>query len=62
MWQYIVGMLLVPALLIGWLVVQQVARRFAKTHPEFGPYREEGGGCGNSCGCKGSSCQRKDNH
>ena len=60
MTQYLIAMLLVPALLIGWLLVQQIARNFAKSHPELGPYREEGGGCGKSCGCKGNSCQRKD--
>ena len=59
MTQYLIAMLVVPALLIGWLLVQQIARNFAKSHPELGAYREEGGGCGKSCGCKGSSCQRK---
>ena len=59
MWQYVVAMLLVPILLVGWLIIQSICRNFAKSHPELGAYREEGGGCGKSCGCQGSSCQRK---
>jgi hypothetical protein len=38
-------------LLMGWLVVQSLSRIFAKNHPEFGPAREEGQGCGNQCNC-----------
>ncbi|MCP4289167.1 MAG: chemotaxis protein [Gammaproteobacteria bacterium] len=45
--------------LFGWVMVQQLARRFALRHPEFGPYREKGS-CGGNCACSGgSSCQRK---
>jgi hypothetical protein len=49
-------------LLVGWILVQQVARLFARRHPEFGPYQERrgcgGGGCG-SCGGEGEgSCER----
>jgi len=29
-------------------VVQYIARAYALKHPEFGPAREEGGGCGTS--------------
>ena len=61
MLQYLIAILAVPALLIGWLIVQQLGRNFAKSHPELGAYREEGGGCGTSCGCKGSKCQRQNN-
>jgi len=61
MWQYLLAMLLVPLLLLGWLLIQHIGRNFARSHPELGAYREEGGGCGKSCGCKGGSCQRKDN-
>ena len=47
-------------LLTGWLGVQHIARIYAARHPEFGPAREEGGGCGKSCGCHGGgSCQRQ---
>jgi len=52
-------MLLVPALLLGWILVQEIARRFARAHPELGAFREEGGGCGKNCGCHGGTCQRE---
>jgi hypothetical protein len=34
-----------------WFALQALGRRFAKNHPEFGRYREEGGECGKTCGC-----------
>jgi hypothetical protein len=61
MWQYIVAMLIVPVLLIGWLLMQQWGRNFARANPELGAFREEGGGCGKTCGCKGkTACKNKD--
>ena len=59
MWDYLIGIALVPLLLFGWLLVQSLARLFARAHPEFGEAREEGSGCGSSCLCKGGTCQRK---
>ncbi len=59
MWQYLVAMLAVPVLLIGWLLVQKITRKYAESHPEYGPYREEGGGCGKTCGCKNNHCENK---
>lgn len=59
MTRYFVAMLLVPGLLLGWILVQEVARRFARAHPELGPFREEGGGCGGNCGCHGGGCQKR---
>jgi len=50
---------IILAISIGWVVVQQLARAYALRHPEFGPPREEGAGCGGSCLCRdGGSCQR----
>ena len=60
MMQYLIAMLVVPALLIGWLLIQHITRSYAKSHPEFGRFREEGGGCGKSCGCKNKQCKKKD--
>ncbi len=60
MWQYLIAMILVPVLLVGWLIVQQLGRRYAKEHPQLGDYREEGGGCGKNCGCHGNTCKNKD--
>jgi len=39
------------ALFGGWILIQQAGRRFARRHPEFGRFREEGGECGKTCGC-----------
>jgi hypothetical protein len=62
MLDYLIAMSIVPILLLGWLVVQSIARHFSKLHPEFGPHREEGSGCGKSCMCSGGSCQRHEDH
>ncbi|MCG7884870.1 MAG: chemotaxis protein [Candidatus Thiodiazotropha taylori] len=59
---YLIAMTIIPILLLGWLIVQSIARRFAKLHPEFAPPREEGAGCGKSCLCSGNSCQRQGDH
>ena len=57
---YVVAVGLILFLFAGWLLVQFIVRAFAARHPEFGPAREEGGGCGKSCLCKnGGSCERK---
>jgi hypothetical protein len=55
---FVIASVAILALLCGWLFVQQLARRFAAQHPEFGPAREEGSGCGHSCLCTGGSCDR----
>ncbi len=52
--KYLIAMTVVPLLLIMWLVVQRITKHFSMTHPEFGPHREEGGGCGSSCSCSGT--------
>ncbi|MET0091363.1 MAG: chemotaxis protein [Candidatus Thiodiazotropha sp.] len=62
MLDYLIAMTLIPLLLLGWLIVQSIARRFSKLHPEYGPHREEGGGCGSSCLCSSGSCQRQGDH
>ena len=62
MLDYLIAMGIVPVLLLGWLVVQSITRRYSKMHPEFGPHREEGSGCGKSCMCSGGSCQRQGHH
>jgi hypothetical protein len=48
--------------LLGWTAIQQLARRFAARHPEFGPAREEGSGCGTGCSCTGGNCSRRNQH
>lgn len=49
---YLLSVGLVMVLLAGWCAIQQLARSYAKRHPELGPAREEGGGCGVSCHCR----------
>lgn len=56
----IVSVLIILGALSLWIGVQHGARVFAARHPEFGPAREEGGGCGFFCLCKGSDeCPRR---
>lgn len=55
---FIIASIAILVLLSGWLFVQQLARRYAARHPEFGPAREEGSGCGKSCMCAGGSCDK----
>jgi hypothetical protein len=58
-WTYLLAMLIIFGLLAGWIGVQHLYREFARRHPEFGPAREEGGGCGFMCFCKNrDSCRR----
>ncbi len=57
---YLIAVGAILLMLVGWIAVQQVTRLYSMRHPEFGPHREEGGGCGGgNCKCKGgSSCRR----
>ncbi len=57
---YLQTVLIVLALMAGWLLVRNVSRRYAAHHPEFGALREEGEGCG--CGskrCGEAQCKRE---
>ena len=57
----IIAVIAIFTLLLGWLVVQSLARLFANKHPELGPAREEGQGCGTSCGCRDkTSCKKRE--
>lgn len=56
---YLTAMAAILALLMGWIAVQHLARTFARRHPEFGPFREEGGCGSGSCSCSGpKSCHK----
>jgi hypothetical protein len=48
-------------LLAGWVAIQSAARRTAERHPECGPFREAGGGCGGGKGCCSSTCPERTN-
>ena len=58
--KYIITIFIILGLLCGWIAVQHLARMFAVRHPEYGPAREEGGGCGGLfCLCKdGANCPK----
>ncbi len=62
MLDYLIALIIFPALLMGWLVVQNMSRRFAAAYPQFGPAREEGGGCGKNCGCSGKTACKNERH
>ena len=42
----VVTIILLLALMTGWILVQRAARHVAEQHPEAGPLRLVGGGCG----------------
>jgi len=59
MLDYLLATGLILLLLVGWILVQQGARKFAARHPEFGPAKEEGSGCGKSCSCRRGQCDKE---
>lgn len=59
MTDYFVAVGAILLLMLGWITVQQLARAFARRHPEFGPAREEGKGCGSGCACSSGGCRTK---
>lgn len=50
---YVATIVLLVFMMVFWIAVQAAARRFARNHPEFGPAREMGHGCG---ACVGGGC------
>ena len=53
----LVAAALIFAVLVGWLYVEAIYRRFARRHPELGPYRDNESGCGKGgCSCQAGSC------
>lgn len=57
---YLIALTALMGMLLMWVSVQAMARRFALRHPHLGPLREEGAGCGSgSCSC-GTSCSPPD--
>lgn len=56
---FIIAITFILIALSGWIFVQYLARKFATRHPEFGPPKEEGGGCGKSCMCSNGNCKNR---
>ena len=44
-----IGVILV--VMIGWLYVEEIYRRFRQTNPHLGPFRADDAGCGGGCRC-----------
>ncbi len=53
---YVLAVIIILGMLGGWITIQHLARLMAAHHPELGPAREEGGGCGLRCACSGGGC------
>ncbi len=56
---YLVTIGLILAIMLFGIAVQRTYERFARRHPELGPFRETGKGCGccsASKGCAGGTC------
>lgn len=51
MFDYLVGPTLILAIVLAWIGVQEMSRRFSARHPEYGE-REECMGCGLMGLCK----------
>lgn len=56
---FLIAMGVIFSLMAGWILVQHASRKFAANHPEFGSAKEEGLGCGKSCGCKIGRCDKE---
>lgn len=65
---YLLTIGLILILMLGWVVVQQAYKLFARRHPELGPFRNDNGGCGccssggGSCSSGGGSCSTSHEH
>ena len=60
MFNLLITITIIFSVLMAWVLIQQSARKFAAKHPELGPVKEEGLGCGKTCGCKKGSCSQED--
>lgn len=60
---YLLASALIFVILLAWVGVQGVYRRFARRHPRLGPYREDAcGGCTGSCGDAGHLSEARAPH
>jgi len=57
--EFLIAIISILLLLSGWLLIQHWTRQYAERHPEFGPAKEEGSGCGKSCLCSNGRCKSK---
>lgn len=54
--KFLAASALIFVILVGWLFVQHLYRRFASANPLLGPFRDPEGGCGGGCSCQSGSC------
>ncbi len=59
MFNLLITITIIFSVLIAWVLIQQIARKYAANNPDLGPVKEEGLGCGKTCGCK-TSCKQED--
>ncbi len=52
------AMTIIFVLMCAWIWAQQIAKNYADKHPELGTFKQEGLGCGKSCGCKLGGCDK----
>lgn len=57
--EFVLASAVIFVVMVAWLYVQDLYRRFARHHPELGPYRSEGS-CDGSCSCRQGSCPTPD--
>jgi len=53
--EFVLASAVIFVVMVAWLYVQDLYRRFARHHPELGPFRSEGS-CEGSCSCRKDSC------
>ena len=57
MGKFLLASAVILLVLMGWIWVDRAYQAFARRHPDLGPYREPGGGCGGGCSCSGGGCR-----
>jgi hypothetical protein len=55
---YLITIGIIFALLLAGIGIERLYRAFAARHPQLGPFRKNGGGCG-SCAAESSCSQDK---
>ncbi len=62
--KFLLASLVILVVMVAWLYVQDLYRRFAQRNPGLGPFRSEGA-CDGSCSCQQGNCatgeSRRDN-
>ena len=55
--EFVLASAVIFVVMVAWLYVQDLYHRFARHHPELGPFRSEGS-CDGSCSCRHGSCPK----